>query len=60
MKYSRWDYLGVLLITAVAFADPIQEKQAMSLFLTSSAFGAGNEMPSIHTCDGSNVSPPLN
>jgi Raf kinase inhibitor-like YbhB/YbcL family protein len=31
----------------------------MSLILTSPAFDAGSNIPSIHTCDGDNVSPPL-
>ncbi|RJG06100.1 YbhB/YbcL family Raf kinase inhibitor-like protein [Noviherbaspirillum cavernae] len=31
----------------------------MSLALTSPAFDAGNSIPAIHTCDGSDVSPPL-
>ena len=31
----------------------------MSLTLVSNAFGAGGEMSSTYTCDGSNVSPPL-
>lgn len=31
----------------------------MSLILTSEAFGAGGSIPSVHTCDGANVSPPL-
>ncbi len=31
----------------------------MSMALTSAAFHAGTAMPAIHTCDGSNVSPPL-
>lgn len=31
----------------------------MSLSLTSSAFSANADMPAIHTCDSSNVSPPL-
>jgi Raf kinase inhibitor-like YbhB/YbcL family protein len=31
----------------------------MSLSLTSTAFRAGENIPAIHTCDGSNISPPL-
>ncbi|HJV79533.1 YbhB/YbcL family Raf kinase inhibitor-like protein [Noviherbaspirillum sp.] len=31
----------------------------MSMTLTSSAFSAGGSMPSIHTCEGSDLSPPL-
>lgn len=31
----------------------------MSLTLTSTAFENGNEIPSVHTCDGKNISPPL-
>lgn len=31
----------------------------MSLILTSPAFDAGHEIPAIHTCDGSDISPPL-
>lgn len=31
----------------------------MNLTLTSSAFDANGDMPSIHTCDGANISPPL-
>lgn len=32
----------------------------MSLSLTSPAFDAGASIPVIHTCDGKNISPPLN
>jgi Raf kinase inhibitor-like YbhB/YbcL family protein len=31
----------------------------MSLSLTSTAFAAGGVIPSIHTCDGGDISPPL-
>lgn len=31
----------------------------MNLSLASSAFSAGTDIPPIHTCDGSNISPPL-
>ena len=31
----------------------------MSLSLTSTAFRVGESIPAIHTCDGSNISPPL-
>ncbi len=31
----------------------------MSLMLTSNAFNAGTDIPTVHTCDGTNVSPPL-
>jgi Raf kinase inhibitor-like YbhB/YbcL family protein len=31
----------------------------MSLTLTSPAFGAGGNIPAIHTCDGDDISPPL-
>ena len=31
----------------------------MSLSLTSTTFRAGENIPAIHTCDGSNISPPL-
>lgn len=32
----------------------------MPLTLTSPAFEAGGDIPSIHTCEGDNISPPLN
>lgn len=32
----------------------------MSLLITSSAFSEGNEIPSEYTCDGKDISPPLN
>lgn len=31
----------------------------MELTLTSPAFGAGGDIPTIHTCDGNDISPPL-
>lgn len=36
-----------------------QEETAMKLDLTSTAFVAGSAIPTKHTCDGSDISPPL-
>src|SRR5664279_2193547 len=35
------------------------EGKAMSLTLTSIAFAAGSELPSLYTCNGEDISPPL-
>ena len=52
--------VGTLLLTACASA-PIPEESTMTdtLDVTSSAFEEGGAIPSHHTCDGDDVSPPL-
>ena len=35
------------------------EAAAVPMTLSSAAFAAGNSIPAIHTCDGSDISPPL-
>ncbi|HTN65292.1 MAG TPA: hypothetical protein VL051_03780, partial [Burkholderiaceae bacterium] len=48
--------LTIGLVTPVV---PAQKQDSVRLSLTSSAFGAGQGIPAVHTCDGRNLSPPL-
>lgn len=44
---------------AMAHAGGLPAERAMTLTLTSKAFAAGGAIPSIHTCEGGDASPPL-
>lgn len=44
---------------ACAGADGNRGETRMTLTLTSPAFSHGGEIPSVHTCDGSDIAPPL-
>lgn len=48
---------GAMLATAPAATTP--GTRAMTLTLASTAFASGDEIPSLHTCEGKDVSPPL-
>ncbi len=48
---------GALFLAAVSVA--LSEEKAMSLTITSTAFAANAAIPSLYTCEGKDVSPPL-
>jgi Raf kinase inhibitor-like YbhB/YbcL family protein len=53
--------LSVLVVAgaASAFAQQPPSEDPMSLTVASSAFPAGGPIPSVHTCEGKDISPPL-
>ncbi|MGD0837292.1 MAG: YbhB/YbcL family Raf kinase inhibitor-like protein [Polyangia bacterium] len=57
MRWTRWTWPVFGLALAVAGTIPVKEARAMQL--SSSAFSAGGEIPARHTCQGPNLSPPL-
>jgi len=64
-KKSTWTYVvailagALLLAVLMKVATSRKEKVAMTVQLTSSAFAEGGFVPAKYTCDGENVSPPL-
>jgi Raf kinase inhibitor-like YbhB/YbcL family protein len=65
MPGRAWLVLALLLVLVSACggakepaAEP-QEEAAMTLKVTSAVFEEGSSIPTEHTCDGSDVSPPL-
>ncbi len=58
-KYLQLGLGIALTIGLVTPVVPAQKQDSAHLSLTSSAFGAGQGIPAVHTCDGRNLSPPL-
>lgn len=58
-RFKAFSTAGVLALAALACSEG-REVAAMSMRLTSTAFTAGGEIPSRHTCDSADLSPPLN
>jgi hypothetical protein len=55
-----WIAISLLVLSApVIRSGHAKEEQAMTLKLTSSAFGHEGDIPRLHTCQGKDVSPPL-
>jgi len=55
-----WIAFAVLILSAsVTQSVHAKEERAMTLKLTSSAFGHEGSIPKLHTCQGKDVSPPL-
>lgn len=52
---GRW----ILIIFLVTFSGHLKGEKATSLHLTSQAFNEKEAIPSKYTCDGENISPPL-
>ena len=50
---------GAYLLFDKAYAPSLNDERNMSLTLTSSAFKAGETIPSEYTCDAGNINPPL-
>jgi hypothetical protein len=65
--FGRWLGLALLLILPLNGAarpsgearQPAAEEESMGLQLTSKAFQQGVAIPSLYTCDGKDISPPL-
>ena len=49
----------MLAIALVMWAGAMEARGAMALTMTSPAFNEGQPIPTVYTCDGENVSPPL-
>ena len=58
MKRRNWLQGSVLLAALVACTVRAGE-DAMSMRISSGAFGDGGAIPERHTCEGSDISPPL-
>lgn len=50
---------ALALILALLFSNLIAPEELMSLSLTSTAFSHNGSMPSVYTCEGRNLAPPL-
>lgn len=57
---KKYYIIFVLLFLIYGFAAKVEGDKKMAITITSSAFKDGGMMPAKCTCDGSNVSPPLN
>jgi len=55
----RFTSLFAAAACSAALAGIVNASPAMSLTLHSSAFAANAEIPSVHTCEGQDISPPL-
>src|SRR3569623_2787287 len=55
----RFTSLFAAAACSAALAGIVNASPAMSLTLHSSAFAANAEIPSVHTCEGKDISPPL-
>jgi Raf kinase inhibitor-like YbhB/YbcL family protein len=51
--------LIILITTAYLFLNLISEAEGSSMKLMSSAFKNGGVLPTLYTCDGKNINPPL-
>lgn len=51
--------VAALLVLATSLSHGEEKEVVMSLTLSSPAFAPNSEIPTVHTCDGSNKSPPL-
>ena len=55
----RWLTITSLLLLIASFSGCLQEKPANKMSITSSAFQDQGDIPSIYTCDGEDIHPPL-
>ena len=51
--------LSTLALALIAFAAPGAERDSMTLKISSTAFAPNGAIPSRHTCEGEDLSPPL-
>ena len=58
IKDISWLFIGVLTVLVVHKVPVFAA--VTSITLQSSAFLSGQEIPKMYTCDGENISPPLN
>jgi Raf kinase inhibitor-like YbhB/YbcL family protein len=56
---GRESLVQIHLIGSAGTGQSTPQEAAMTLTLTSSAFSAGGSIPSVYTCDGQDLSPPL-
>jgi hypothetical protein len=57
---KKYYIILLLLFLIYGFAAKVEGDKKMTITITSSAFKEGQMIPAKYTCDGSNISPPLN